>query len=143
VITDPMLPLKDIFGDSFSYVDMEARAERAVRQIKAAVYAANRDRIKTATRIEAAHKIFCKRFSLDVLLPSIVEEAKEKIRQKQSVALRVKGAPTVSVIIRCGGRPLRTISRAVNSIKRQLYPRISLVFARFAPIAGFDQYVSD
>jgi hypothetical protein len=143
VITDSMPPLKDIFGDSFSYVDMETGAERAVRQIEAAFDAANRDRTKAEARIEAAHRIFCERFSLDVLLPSILEEAKEKISRKQSVALRVDGAPTVSVIIRCGGRPLRTVSRAVDSIKRQLYPRISLVFARFAPIAGFDQYVSD
>lgn len=143
VITDLMPSLQHLFGDNFSYVDMDAGVDQAVQQIKLALDAANREREKTTARIEAAHRFFRERVSLDALLPAILDEAEARISQKRSIAARAVDAPTVSVIIRCGRRPLRMISRAVDSIKRQLYPRISLIFARFAPIEGFDRYVDD
>ena len=143
VITDAMTSLQNLFGDSFNYVDMEGGTERAVRQIKLALESANRERQYTATRIEAAHSVFRQRVSLDALLPPILDEAQAVIARKTSVAVRRVNAPTVSVIIRCGARPLEMISRAVNSVKQQVYPSISLIFARFAAIEGFDAHVSE
>ena len=138
-----MPSLQALFGDSFSYVDMDAGVERAVQQVKLALETANRERGKTAARIDAANRIFNERVSLDAMLPPILAEAEAIISRKKTIAVRTANAPTVSVIIRCGGRPLDMISRAVTSIRRQLYPRVSLIFARFAPIEGFDDYVAD
>ena len=138
VITDAMTSLQNLFGDSFNYVDMEGGTERAVRQIKLALESANGERQYTATRDEAAHSIFrstsrwmrCSRRSSTKL--------KQLLPAKSLSQFASANSPTVSVIIRCGARPVEMISRAVNSVKQQVYPHISLIFSRFAAIEGFD-----
>jgi hypothetical protein len=83
VITDAMPSLQTLFGESFSYVDMDAGVERAVQQVKLALDTANREREKTAARIDAASRIFNERVSLDAMLPPILAEAEAIIGKKK------------------------------------------------------------
>jgi hypothetical protein len=142
VITDPMASLKGIFGDSIEYVDAAANPQCTAEAIAAIMRAARSTADATAKRISTAHEIFRKTVSLEVLLTQVVEEVAQR-RAGQQVIVPKSAETTISVIIRCGSRPLSLIKRAVLSLERQLYTGIAIIFARFAEIAGFDTYIHE
>lgn len=142
-ITDPMPALVDMFGDALDYVDMGADIEAGVARIKDILAAARRDVAGTRDRVARATRIFDDRCAIDVLLPRILAEVEEKKKERLAAAPRVATAGRVSVIVRCGSRPLGVLARAVRSIAAQSYEDIEIVFVRFRAIAGFEDYLSE
>jgi Glycosyl transferase family 2 len=140
VITDAMPSLQGIFGGALHYIDWKDGIEQGVQTVKAALESARGNPSATSEKIAQAHRIFCDRVSLEALLSPIIAEAEEHLARRQSPAID-SPTPTISVIIRCGARPVSMISRAVRSIERQSYPNIYLIFVQFGAVAGFDDYV--
>jgi hypothetical protein len=141
VITDPLQPLLDIFGDSLHYID-GSRSPRAVARAVADImdtYISDPARyIDAVNRINA---IFRTKVSLERLLSCLVDDVAERLRTSRIAEIGAADGPAVTVIIRCGSRPLSMIQRAVASLASQSYKRIGILFARFGEIAGFSTWL--
>jgi Glycosyl transferase family 2 len=140
VITDRMLSLRQVFGNSLEYVDLVQDPMTLARQIATIVQAARQNTKATMSRIESAHRIFCERASLDVLLPPLVNEISGRISTRRRPITRTD-LPTVSIIVRCGTRSLSMLRRAVRSLCGQLYPEIAVIFVYCPELDGFTKYV--
>ena len=132
-ICPEMMWLRRNFGDSVYYVDQSLPYKYLVQQIlrrRDEIYANPVAAIEKARR---ARKIFEDRFAAEVLLGNAVEYHQRKSAKRQAMleTARTEYNPLISVIIRCGSRPLKTIERAVEAISRQTYGRFEIVFVRY------------
>ena len=143
VITDPLPSLKALFGSSLEYVDASADPKETAAAIADIMRMASTNPQATAERIEAAHEIFRSKVSLEALLSNVVDDVVQRQQEMQKVAITEPAAPTVSVIIRCGNRPLSMLKRAIASLQRQYYQNIAIIFARFSEIPGFISFVDE
>jgi hypothetical protein len=140
VITDRMVSLRQVFGNSLEYVDLVQDPMTLARQIATIMQVARQNTKATMSRIESAHRIFCERASLDALLPPLVDEISGRISTRRRPVTRTD-LPTVSIIVRCGRRPLSMLRRAVRSLCGQLYPEIAVIFVYCPELDGFTKYV--
>ena len=133
----PEMPwLQRYFGDSVYYVDQRLPHKYLVQQIirrRDEIYANPAAAIEKARR---AKEIFDKLFAAELLLGNAVayHERKSAKRKAMLEGSRTEYNPLISVIIRCGSRPVETIRRAVESISRQTYGRFEIVFVRYKNI---------
>ena len=135
-ICPEMAWLRRYFGDSVYYVDQLLPHKYLVQQIlqrRDEVYANPAAAIEKARR---AREIFEKQFAAEVLLGNAVAYHERKSANRKTMVDMSRSAynPLISVIIRCGSRPVETIGRAVESISRQTYGRFEIVFVRYQEI---------
>jgi hypothetical protein len=149
VITEPMQPLVDLFGDSLHYVDRTQSPVRLARNVAAIVERYQADPALFTQTTARAHERFLAKASLERLMGALLEEvaARKALHNASPVAVSSASMsrPTleVSAIVRCGSRPLSIVERAVASLAAQTHPRIGLILVRFAEIDGFDAWVQD
>jgi hypothetical protein len=128
--------LRRYFGDNVYYVDQFLPHKYLVQQIlrrRDEIYANPAVAIEKAKR---SREIFEKQFAAEVLLGNAVEYHERKSANRKTIVemSRTGYNPLISVIIRCGSRPVETIARAVESISRQSYGRFEIVFVRYREI---------
>jgi len=141
VFTDPMPSLTGIFGDTLHYVDLDRDPNAVARAIADTMSKYRSDPLLFLETIRRADSLFRARASLDRLLPALIEDV-----ERRRAALRMSDAGStegfdVTVIVRCGSRPLSIIQRAVASLQSQTYKRIGILFARYAEIEGFGDWL--
>ncbi len=141
VITDPLQPLVDIFGDSLKYLDARRSPRVVARAVADIMSTYMSDSARYVEAVNRLNAIFRSKVSLERLLSSLVEDVTERLRSSRIEDVIDAGGPDVTVIIRCGSRPLSMIQRAVASLRNQRYKRIGIIFARFAEIAGFSAWL--
>jgi phosphoglycerol transferase len=142
VFTDPMTPLIDVFNDSLKYVELYRSPRAIARTVKHTI-----ERYRNAPSlffetVERANAIFRSEVSLERLLSDLVKDVEQR-RACLRASSMVNGtsAHEVTVIIRCGSRPLPMLQRAVASVQKQTFRRIGIIFARYAEIEGFDEWL--
>jgi phosphoglycerol transferase len=141
IITDPLQPLVDIFGDSLNYIDARRSPRVVARQI-ADIMSKYRD--NPALYIDAVDRvngIFRTKISLERLLSLLIEDVAQRLQSSRIAEIVDVDCPVVTVIVRCGSRPLSMLQRAVASLASQSYNRIGIIFARFAEIDGFSAWL--
>jgi Glycosyl transferase family 2 len=143
VITEPLAPLQARFGDSLLTVEAAASPSRVARDIAAHV---GRLRASAATfeaLVGQSHRIFRDQVCLERLLEQLLADV--AARQAAALAERerrqARGGPVVSIVIRCGSRPLAVLQRAVDSLAAQTHRDIVLLLVRFAPVVGLDDWL--
>lgn len=143
VITEPLPALEKLFGDRLQYVDTQRAPQRVARDIADIVERHRADPAAFARGVTQTHEVFRKRASLDHLLHGLVEEiaARKALVRQRLVAVPAQAAPEVSIIIRCGSRPLAVLQRAVASVAAQTHPRVALILVRFAEIEGWQPWI--
>jgi hypothetical protein len=141
VITDPLQPLVDIFADSLHYIDASRSPRALAREIADIMSTYTSDSARYVDAVNRVDAIFRSKVSLERLLSSLVEDVTERLRSSRMAEIVDAEGPEVTVIIRCGSRPLSMIQRAVASLRSQSYKRIGILFARFAEIAGFSAWL--
>jgi len=123
------------FGDSVFYYDARQSTSSVVGAIDKAMAQIVADLAAASDMAARARAIFERDFSAEVMLREAVrtfEHWRDQRVAKRAAATR--GAPTVDVIVRCGGRPIDMIMRAVRSIDRQTSGRFRVIFVRYKPI---------
>jgi hypothetical protein len=135
VITDPLPSLIEIFGDSLSYVDVSRDPAVVARQIAATIDQHRRDPALHIDMVRRARDAFESKASLEQLVERLLEDVTE--RMQANAAQKHPEDADITVIVRCGSRPLSMVQRAVSSLAAQTYRRIGIVFARYAEIDGF------
>lgn len=128
--------LRKHFGDSLYYVDQRLPDPLLLKQILAAREEMYRDPAAALQRAAHARQVFEQHFSGELLLANAVDHhLRIDARRKQTIArARERYWPLISVIIRCGPRPIETVRRAVESVARQSYGRFHLILVRHQPL---------
>jgi phosphoglycerol transferase len=143
VFTDPIPQLVDLFGTSLHYVDTSHSPRSVARSIASVMSKAKTNPTVFLEQIHLAADIFRTRASLEQMLTSLVEDVAERMKAMRAARAEIVEGFDITVIIRCGSRPLSIIKRAVASCERQTYRRIGLLFACFAEIDGFEDYLAE
>jgi len=133
----PDIPwLRRYFGDSVYYIDPRMPHNYVVQQIlrkREEIYADPAAALEKARR---AREVFDKQFAAEVLLSNAVayHERKSAKRKMTLEVAQTEYRPLISVVIRCGSRPVESIQRAVGAISRQTYGCFEIIFVRHKKI---------
>lgn len=141
IFTEPMQQLVDIFGDTLQYVEPTRSPRAAARAIADTLHRYRKDPRLLAETLGQANVIFQSKVCLERLLSELVEEVKRHRASLHTAEVNQISGFDVTVIIRCGSRPLAMVQRAVASVQKQVFRRIGIVFARHAEIEGFDEWL--
>jgi len=120
------------FGDSVYYFDQnldESALISAILKLRDSIYADPESAIAKAAR---AREIFEAKFSSEMLFENVVRYH-QQLTSSRAAALRTaeeRYVPLVSVVVRCGSRPIDYLERAVASIAKQTYGRFEVIFVR-------------
>lgn len=128
--------LREHFGDSLYYVDQRLPDPQLLKQILAAREEMYRDPAAALQRAAHARQVFERKFCGEVLLENAVEHHRliDRKRKESIARARERYWPLISVIIRCGSRPVDFIQRAVGSLAQQTYGRFHVILVRHAEI---------
>jgi phosphoglycerol transferase len=128
----PDIPwLRRNFGDSVYYIDQSLPHPYLVRQILLRREEIYRDPAAAAEKARHAREIFERHFAAEILLGNAVAyHDRVSAQRKANLARAAKHAPLISVIVRCGSRPLAVVRRAVESLARQSYGRFDVILVR-------------
>jgi hypothetical protein len=124
--------IRKYFGDSVYYIDQNLPDRflvRAICQCRLEIYANPEAAIEKAFK---ARRIFEQSFAAEVLLVNAVDYHTRMMtsRQETLVSAKARYDPLISVIIRCGGRPVDLVKRALESLSGQTYGQFEVVFVR-------------
>jgi hypothetical protein len=142
VITDPLKPLLEIFGDSLEYIDIARKPEVVAREIAKIMHRHTVDADHRAQKLQRAGKAFASVVSLEKLFSELLDEVDQRIHSGQSLD-QTDEQSDVTVILRCGSRPLSMLQRAVSSLRQQTHRPLGIIFARYAAIEGFESWLQD
>jgi hypothetical protein len=124
------------FGDSVYYVDQTLPDEAFVDAIKRCVDEIYADPAAAVRRARDARRIFETTFTAEALLANAVtyHEEVSAARTAAITEARQTYQPFVSVIMRCGGRPISAVNTALRTVLAQTYGRFEVVFVRYRDI---------
>jgi len=117
----------ELFGPDLGLIDLDHDPRDVADHI-----AASLEPTRAAPRLPAA-------WGLADRLPPLLDE----IAALRACVCATPALGTVSVIIRCGGRPLDFARRAVASVARQAYPQVALVLVAYAGQPAFEALVAE
>ena len=125
--------LRKWFGDSVYYVDQNLPDSILVDEIQRRAEEIYSDPATASAKARRAKQIFDEVFAGERLIQNAVEyhQTAKTTRATAISSVPTACTPLVSVIIRCGSRPLELVRRAVSSVSRQTYARFELVFVRW------------
>jgi len=127
--------LRRHFGDSLYYIDQSLPHPYLVRQILLRREEMLRDPAAAIEKAHRAREIFERQFAAEIMVENAVAHHRRMSTQRRaSLAAAAPQAPLVSVIVRCGSRPVETVRRAVESISRQTYGRFDVILVRYSAL---------
>ncbi|NBV06468.1 MAG: glycosyltransferase [Proteobacteria bacterium] len=127
-IADDVEFYRDIFGDSLLYVTSRDEQEMA-EQISAHVSWAQKNSDAAKIKAKKAHEIFCQHLSVEKMLKKLIDFHAQILEKKSNCNLELK--PLISVIVRSGGRSKEMVSQTLESLTKQHYKNIELIFVLY------------
>lgn len=119
------------FGDSVFYFD-SGHSARGMTERILETYDFCRQNPEKAQQMGAqARAIFEENFSSERVLSNAVAYHERKQRETAAKRRKLGEPPLISVIVRCGGRRLNSVRTCVESIRRQTFGRVHLIFVRY------------
>ena len=123
--------LAETFGDTLLYIDPAAGIDAARSEILAHLAWVKANPEEAQRKVIRAHRIFAETFALERLVPNLVELHQRTLVAKGYVPAadeRAETMPSVSFIVRTGGRSRPFLERALDSLAAQNYPRLQVIF---------------
>jgi hypothetical protein len=142
------------FGDSVFYFD----ADRPLREVADRVrecHAFCRDNPAVAQAMgQAARRTFETHFAAETMLSNAVAYHARKTTERERARAAMPPQQRISVVLRCGGRSVDVLRRAVDSIRCQTFGSFTVILAKYrdldlsaitqdrsGAIAGFDEFL--
>lgn len=122
------------FGDSVLYFDPTDTLGRIAGQIQRHYEFCCAKPSEAQSMAEAAREVFEKHFACDKLLANLVEYHEKTTAQRVRRRSTAGKIPEIAVIVRCGGRPISYVKRAIDSIRAQSFGRFVVICAKWADI---------
>jgi len=142
------------FGDSVLYFNPDLPVPEMLAQIRGhyAFCLANPEQARAMG--QRARAIFESHFAAEHMLRNAIAYHQRRQREQATRIALMPPAPPVTVVVRCGGRDIAFIRRAVDSIRRQTFGRFHVLFAKYhdldltaitddlsGAIAGFESFL--
>jgi len=127
--------IRDAFGDTVLYLSDSLDPKTTPQQVAAHLAWVHQNPEAAQAQATAAHQIFQQRFALEPVLQGILPYHQRLIQRHQE-AHAAPSAPRAEVVVRVGGRPLSTLSRALDSLVAQQYPNVGAVVVQYQPMDG-------
>ena len=122
------------FGDSVFYIDMDYDIAEIARQIQAHHAFCRADPDAARAMGERARAIFESHFAAEVMLGHLVAFHRGHSKARQAALAGMPAAPEISVVVRCGGRGIDFVRRAVDSIRAQTYGSFHVIVMKYRDI---------
>jgi hypothetical protein len=122
------------FGESVLYFDASRPMREVAEQIKAHYLFCKANPATAAAMGEAARQVFEAHFSAEKLIANAVAYHQHKTTQRERHLAAMATAPRISVVVRCGGRELNVLQRAIDSIRRQSFGTFTVILAKYRDI---------
>ena len=124
--------IREQFGDSVYYFDQglnDRALRRAILKLREVIYSNPTVAIEKARR---AREIFETKFAAEIMLENAVQYHRMMSSDRARILLGAEQvySPFVSVVMRCGSRPIEYVERAVRSISRQTFGQFEVILVR-------------
>ncbi len=140
LISDRVPIVEKIFGDTALYVDGHLSSSEILNQIQGHMAWINTHQDQARAMAEKANRNFNDQFCMEKLIPRIIDTHKEVVRRKSYISipleLQASNPPTVSIIVRTGGRSICYLQRCLDSIAAQTWPNIEVIIVNYKQIEG-------
>ena len=143
LICDRLPIVEKIFGDTVLYVDNSAPPLEQLKQIQAHMSWIKSHQRHAKQIARNANRIFTEHYSMEKLIPHIVNMHKTVVQKKgylsiPPVARDSVPLPTVSIIVRTGGRQLIYLQRCLDSISMQTWPNLEVIIVNYKKVEGLE-----
>jgi hypothetical protein len=142
------------FGDSVLYFNPDLPVADMVAEIRGHYAFCLQNPEQARAMGQQARAIFEAHFTAEQMLRNAVAYHQRQQTEQAARIAAMPPAPSVTVVVRCGGRDISFVRRAVDSIRRQTFGRYKILFAQYraldlAPItddlsgaiAGFETFL--
>lgn len=124
--------IREQFGDSVYYFDQNLNdrdLRRAILKLRDLIYSEPAVAIGKARR---AREIFDTKFAAEIMLENAVQYHRTMSADRARIVQSAEQvySPLISVVLRCGSRPIEYVERAVRSISRQTFGQFEVVLVR-------------
>ena len=131
----PDIPwIRKWFGDSVQYFDTTVSYADMAKQIQVGYEACISDPQGAMEMATKARSIFEEKFSAERMLENAVAYHERKLRNSAARIAMAGPEAEISVIVRCGGRSAAQVKIAVDSLIRQTFGKIHIIFAKYRDI---------
>jgi len=128
----PDIPwIRKWFGDTVLYFDPVTHPRRIARQVIKHYEFCLKEPEIARTKGEAARLIFEKNFAAEKMIGNAISYHERKQQIRTNLRARTTAVPHISVVVRCGGRPVSMVKQAVESIRRQTYGKFTVIFSKY------------
>ena len=146
LISDRVPIVEKIFADTALYVDSNLSASELLGQIDRHMTWIKTHQDQARSMAEEANRIFNEHYSLEKLIPRIVDMHREVLTSKGYVSLPLSlqnraSLPVVSFIVRTGGRSLCYLQRCLDSIAAQSWPNLEVIIVNYKKVEGLEALV--
>jgi hypothetical protein len=122
------------FGDSVFYFNPDSPTHEIAGQI-ASCHRFCLANPKIAQHMgQQAREIFETHFAAEHMLQNAIAYHERKRAEHAARLAAMPPPPAVTVVIRCGGRGADRLNRAVDSVRRQTYGNVTILFAKYRDI---------
>jgi Glycosyl transferase family 2 len=122
------------FGDSVLYFDPGSPTDVIAQEVLEHYHFCKRNPEQAQAMADTSRSIFEKHFAAERLIENAIKyHFGARIASAQKVQ-SLGEVPEISVVIRCGGRPIDIVRRAVDSIKKQTFGKFSIIFSKYRQI---------
>jgi len=123
------------FGDAVFYFDPQCDAQRIAAQVMS-IHEYCKTHPQTAAKMgQDARAIFEKNFSAEVMLSNAADYHLKKQNTRSGRRKALGQPPLIAVIMRCGGRDVGYLKRAIASVGNQSFGRFALVLVKYRTIS--------
>jgi hypothetical protein len=131
IISDQNAFVQQVFGDNALYLDTSLESKAIVEQLDDLSHWIKSNPTKAQEMAEACHKIFVKKYSLEVLLKDLLQDI-HKFTGDNSAHTK-EGSAEVDIIVRTDGKDKEKLFRALMSINRQSYKMTTALITYWGP----------
>lgn len=137
--------IREAFGDSVLYIDINASIPEQVEQISEHINWIKTHQQEALEMSKKAHDIFSKKYTLEKLLLDIIPHHQNLIKSKGFIEASSVKVPDhqVQLIVRVGDRPLFMLRRCLDSIIKQTYKNVAVILVKGQEIAGLDKLLHE
>jgi hypothetical protein len=119
------------FGDSVLYFDPAAAPSAISEQVLTHHRHCQENPGQARIMAGKARAIFERHFAAERMIENAVAYHAAAQNAKLELLSALGEAPAITVIVRCGGRPVEMVRQAVDSIRRQTFGRFRVIFSKY------------
>jgi hypothetical protein len=146
VITRANCEIEALFGESLYYIPNEANVNSVVNFVGLFLKKIQNNLIEATIRVKKAHEIFMSEYALNNKLELFINHYKAFLIDSGYLpsddAEKEKLLPSVTYIMRTGGKHRPFLERALDSLVSQKYPKLHVIFVTHVKVPFINEIIA-